>query len=118
MSVMLCFAMSLLCCVFCSLWNIFNMFAQGVLGSAVVNTATQSKQYFETTGSLFNNPSAVGGSAAVCVGTYCVCYLLQCKQSVMPWCLMWPRCLMHDTPCMCARLPRTAALLVLLHACY
>eukprot|EP00878_Enallax_costatus_P009758 GHUV01010191.1.p1 GENE.GHUV01010191.1~~GHUV01010191.1.p1 ORF type:complete len:1012 (+),score=268.71 GHUV01010191.1:434-3469(+) len=41
------------------LWNIFNMFAQGVLGSAVVNTATQSKQYFETTGSLFNNPSAI-----------------------------------------------------------
>lgn len=38
------------------------MFAQGVLGSAVVNTATQGAQYLQTTGSLFNDPSKVGNN--------------------------------------------------------
>jgi hypothetical protein len=52
-------AASLLCVLLCSYWDIFNMFAQGVLGAAAVNAATGSAAALQKSGELFNAPQEV-----------------------------------------------------------
>ncbi len=42
-----------------SLWDIFNMFAQGVLGAAAVNAAGSSAVALQKSGELFNAPQEV-----------------------------------------------------------
>lgn len=47
-----------------SLWDIFNMFAQGVLGAAAVNAATGSAVALQKSGELFSAPQEVGSGAS------------------------------------------------------
>lgn len=61
-----------------SYWDIFNMFAQGVLGAAAVNAATGSAAALQKSGELFNAPQEVSvwgraGPPACMADGLCAC---------------------------------------------